>query len=81
MCMSNVSYRFLSDERVDSCYLRTKGEHTRKQNDRRGRKRAGGGEGERRGGKEEETRELGQQEGARLAWNSRFARSRKEGKG
>lgn len=37
--------------------------------------------GERRGGKEEETRELGQQEGARLAWNSRFARSRKEGKG
>lgn len=47
MCMSNVSYRFLSDERVDSCYLRTKGEHTRKQNDRRGRKRAGG-EGEKR---------------------------------
>lgn len=48
MCMSNVSYRFLSDERVDSCYLRTKGEHTRKQNDRRGRKRAGGGGGEKR---------------------------------
>lgn len=28
-----------------------------------------------------ERRELGQQEGARLAWNGRFGRSRKEGKG
>lgn len=47
MCMSNVSYRFLSDERVDSCYLQRKGNIPES-------KTIGKGEREREGGKRRE---------------------------
>lgn len=49
MCMSNVSYRFLSDERVDSCYLQRKGNIPESKTIGKG-EREGGEREKRRGG-------------------------------